>query len=456
MQNPLGITGSKVIVPGDTNKSILFRRVSIVGQNQMPPLARNVVDTNAVAAIGRWILSLHNTIASLPKNWIDADIGNVGSAGEASALNGIFNLIASGDDIWDVADSFHFAGRPLTGDGQIVARVTSLQFTDPWAKAGVMFRENLTPGSRHALMVVTAGDGSAFQRRETADKPSGNTDGPATKTPYWVKLVRTGDMFTGYLSADGKNWQRVDSVMIPMGKTIYVGLALTAHNNSALNSSLFDNVVVASVGELLAARKNYPAHWWTPVPTNGAPAWEILPQVAAPDEVILSKRNELGLLSNFAPTPFTFHGQRYASLEGFWQMMKYAENTNDSRATFPNLTWPYTREQVSQLTSFDAKHAGDVAEANMKTMGIDWVTFEGRQMEYHAAGESDFYKLIVAATREKVRQNPDVQKVLLATGDLILMPDHHQETNMPAAWHYFEILTQIRSELQANGKLRDN
>jgi predicted NAD-dependent protein-ADP-ribosyltransferase YbiA (DUF1768 family) len=92
----------------------------------------------------------------------------------------------------------------------------------------------------------------------------------------------------------------------------------------------------------------------------------------------------------------------------------------------------------------------------MKKMGIDWVTFEGRQMEYRAPGKSDFYKLIVAATREKVRQNPDVQKVLLATGDLVLLPDHHQETNAPLAWHYFEILMQIRTELQTNGKLRDD
>jgi mono/diheme cytochrome c family protein len=245
VQNPLGIIAAKVIVPGDTNKSILFRRITITGQNQMPPLAKNVVDTNAVAAIGKWILSLHIPVASLPKNWRDADIGNVSSAGEASSLNGLFNLIASGDDIWDVADSFHFAARPLTGDGQIVARVTSLQFTDPWAKAGVMFRENFSPGSRHALMVVTAGDGSAFQRRETADKISGNTDGPTVTIPYWVKLVRAGDNFTGYLSADGKDWRRVDGVTIPMGKTIYVGLALTAHNNSALNSSLFDNVTVS-------------------------------------------------------------------------------------------------------------------------------------------------------------------------------------------------------------------
>jgi len=200
--------------------------------------------------------------------------------------------------------------------------------------------------------------------------------------------------------------------------------------------------------DLNTSHHHYPAHWWTPVPREGAPAWEILPQEAKPGEVILSKRNELGLLSNFAATPFTFHGQQYASIEGFWQMMKYPEGGEDPRAKFPGLHWPYTREQVGQLTSFEAKRAGDLASENMKKMGIAWVAFEGKQMEYRPAKPGEHYRLIVAATWEKVRQNPEVKKVLLATGDLVLKPDHHQEPNVPAAWRYYEILTEIRAELQ--------
>jgi predicted NAD-dependent protein-ADP-ribosyltransferase YbiA (DUF1768 family) len=192
----------------------------------------------------------------------------------------------------------------------------------------------------------------------------------------------------------------------------------------------------------------YPAHWWTPVSKVGAPAWEILPQEADAGEVILSKRNELGLLSNFAATPFTFKRKSYASLEGFWQMMKYPEGPNDQRAKFPGLEWKYTREQVAQLTSFAAKNAGTLADENMKKMGITWVTFAGRRIEYRPETPGEHYRLIVAATRAKVRQNPEVKKVLLATGDLILKPDHHQGANPPAAWRYYEILTQMRSELQ--------
>jgi predicted NAD-dependent protein-ADP-ribosyltransferase YbiA (DUF1768 family) len=192
----------------------------------------------------------------------------------------------------------------------------------------------------------------------------------------------------------------------------------------------------------------YPTHWWTPVSSEGAPDWEILPQEADPGEVVLSKRNELGLLSNFAATPFRFHGKQYASLEGFWQMMLYPENKKDPRSTFPGIRWSYTREQVAQLVSFEAKKAGELAEENMKTMGIDWVSFEGKRFEYRPREPGEHYQLIVAATWEKVRQNPGVKKVLLSTGDLVLRPDHHQEPNAPAAWRYFEILTEIRSRLQ--------
>ena len=202
-------------------------------------------------------------------------------------------------------------------------------------------------------------------------------------------------------------------------------------------------------GQQRAARDpRYPAHWWTPVIDSKKPDWEILPQEAGPGEVILSKRHELSLLSNFAPAPFVFRGLRYASLEGFWQMMKYPEGPRDPRAKFPGLEWKFTRAQVAQMVAFEAKRAGDLGEENMKKMGITWVSFEGKRFEYKPAVPGEHYKLIVAATWEKVRQNPEVKRVLLATGDLVLKPDHHQEPNAPAAWKYYEILTRIRSELQ--------
>ena len=206
--------------------------------------------------------------------------------------------------------------------------------------------------------------------------------------------------------------------------------------------------VTSAFSQQITRDPRYPAHWWQAIIDPKKPDWEIMPQEAAAGEVILSKRHELGLLSNFAPTPFVFHGKRYASLEGFWQMMKYPDGPNDRRSKFPALEWKYTRDEVAKLTAFDAKKAGDLASENMMKMGIDWVTFEGKRMPYRPAKPGEHYRLIVEATREKVRQNPEVQRVLLATGDLVLKADHHQPADSPAAWRYYEILTKIRDELR--------
>jgi predicted NAD-dependent protein-ADP-ribosyltransferase YbiA (DUF1768 family) len=216
-----------------------------------------------------------------------------------------------------------------------------------------------------------------------------------------------------------------------------------------LSASTSITLLYANTNQNVIRDPRYPAHWWTPVSEEGKPDWEILPQEAGPGEVILSKRHELGLLSNFAATPFTFHRKSYASLEGFWQMMLYPESPDDPRAKSRTVKWKYTREQVSQMTAFEAKAAGTLAEQNMTELGIDWVSFEGRRFKYRSAKPGEHYRLIFEATRAKVTQHQNVKTVLLATGDLILKPDHHGEKNAAPEWRYCELLMIIRKELRS-------
>jgi predicted NAD-dependent protein-ADP-ribosyltransferase YbiA (DUF1768 family) len=194
------------------------------------------------------------------------------------------------------------------------------------------------------------------------------------------------------------------------------------------------------------AAADYPKAWWEPLPAEQTESWEIPPQAAKKGEVILSKRNELGILSNFAATPFTLHGKRYASVEGFWQMMLYPENAQDERAKDPSLIWKHTREEVAQMTAFEAKLAGDLAEENMHKMGIDWVTFEGKRMPYRSKTPGEHYKLIVEAMQAKMEQNPEVKRILLETGDLKLLPDHYGEENAPLEWNYYDIWMELRDK----------
>ena len=100
------------------------------------------------------------------------------------------------------------------------------------------------------------------------------------------------------------------------------------------------------------------------------------------------------------------------------------------------------------MIAFEAKEAGDAAEENMRKIGIDWVTFEGHRMEYRSKKRADHYRLIVEAMRAKLDQNPRVREILLATGDLVLRPDHIQEPNPPPEWQYFKLWMDLRSKLQ--------
>lgn len=189
---------------------------------------------------------------------------------------------------------------------------------------------------------------------------------------------------------------------------------------------------------------SYPADWWKPVPREDAPGWEVLPQDAGPGEVILSKRNELGIFSNFAPTAFEYRGKKYGSVEGFWQMMKYPEGPGDERL---KVKWPHTREEVAKMTAFEAKAAGNDANALMKHLGIKWVTFEGKRIDYLENSKGEFYQLIWDAMTAKMEQNPEVKELLLKTGNLKLRPDHHQSPDSPPAWRYYDIWMEFRESI---------
>lgn len=193
----------------------------------------------------------------------------------------------------------------------------------------------------------------------------------------------------------------------------------------------------------------YPDDWWKPVPESDLASWEIGPQAAdrSKNEVILSKRNELGMLSNFYAASFDLDGTRYASVEGLWQALKYPENANDPRND-PSVTWPFTRSQVEKMTAFEAKDAGEIASSNMKKLKINWVTYQGQKIEYKGKDKMKHYELIFSATTQKVLQNKDVKTLLLKTGDLNLLPDHKQEAGSPPAYEYFKIAMKIREALK--------
>jgi hypothetical protein len=199
--------------------------------------------------------------------WFRGYPASVGSFIESPV--GTYTITATGADIWNDADQFHYAFKTLSGVGSIVAQVISVDNTDPWAKAGIMIRETLDAGSKFAAVYITPTNadgtptqGCRFQARSdtdidaTSDTSVATPEQMAITAPYWVKLDRDfAGNFRGYYSANGSTWQAMswNPQNISMSSNVYVGLALTSHNNNATGQAVFSNVTITgTVGSLWA------------------------------------------------------------------------------------------------------------------------------------------------------------------------------------------------------------
>jgi hypothetical protein len=178
--------------------------------------------------------------------WFRGYSATVGSFTEGPT--GTYTITASGTDITGEADEFHFAYKMMSGPGSIIAKILSVGDTDPWAKAGVMIRETLEPGSKHALGCVTPGNGVAFEGRVTTDGASFSANQTEITAPHWVKLERDlSGNFTVSHSDNGTTWVAVTGAPvqgIQMAANVYIGLAVTSHNAEATCQARFSNVTI--------------------------------------------------------------------------------------------------------------------------------------------------------------------------------------------------------------------
>jgi hypothetical protein len=179
----------------------------------------------------------------LPSPWANKDIGVVGAAGFALYNNGTFAIDGSGADIGGRADEFQYVYQTATGDCTVVARVSAIENTNSKAKAGIMIRETTSAGSRYAAALLTPASGIQFQRRNSTGGVTATTGVNNIKSPRWIKLVRTGNIFRAYQSATGATWTQFGGDRtLTMGATVTMGLVVCSHADGVLCTSSMDSV----------------------------------------------------------------------------------------------------------------------------------------------------------------------------------------------------------------------
>ncbi|MGG4197399.1 PQQ-dependent sugar dehydrogenase [Paenibacillus jamilae] len=188
---------------------------------------------------------------TVPNPWKQQNIGSPALTGSASYDPGgdQFTVSGAGTDIWGKSDQFNYLYQPWTGDGAIIALVSSQTNTNDFAKAGIMIRETLNANSKHVDLLLTPSNGFTFQYR-TETGGSSQSVKIASTSPAWVKLERKGNVIKGYVSNNGLNWGDLGNLTINMNASLYVGLAVTSHNVSSLSTATFDKVKVNATGDV--------------------------------------------------------------------------------------------------------------------------------------------------------------------------------------------------------------
>ncbi len=190
------------------------------------------------------------------------------------AATGTYSVGGAGTDIWGTTDQFTYAYKALEGDGTMVLRVTGddKKGANAWSKGGIMIRQSLANNAAYAIMSLTGdtgkadgGNGAAFQWRPSAGASAAAGPNPATwiKPPYFVKLVRKGNDFSGFMSETGdpNTWTQLGTTQtITMTDPVFIGPAVSSHLAGTMRTWTFDSV--STTGNV--------------VPAGPFAAWEII------------------------------------------------------------------------------------------------------------------------------------------------------------------------------------
>ncbi len=182
--------------------------------------------------------------------WQGVDVGapNVEGYAAYAAAGNTWTVAGGGADIWTTADQFHFLNQTASGDRSIVTRVTALPInadatnsTTPNSKAGVMFRATTAADSPFVLLTFDTAAGLQFIFRDTAGAAAAQQGATvaATAAPFWLKLSRTGNVFTAFRATTTAmplpgDWIAIGTHTTALPATALAGVAVTSHDNGEI------------------------------------------------------------------------------------------------------------------------------------------------------------------------------------------------------------------------------
>lgn len=190
------------------------------------------------------------TVGAAPPAWTSDDVGNVTTSSYLTEDFGTLLVGGAGAGIGPAGgDAFRWVRQSFTGDAEVIARVVSVDHSNPSAEAGLMMRESTSATSRFAYVRVTASEGVSFLHRATGSAEAVVTATlPLASTPCWLRLVREGSGYTAFYATDNDGtagaWQPVGTAQTISfsGSAHDIGMAVSSHVDTTVCTAVFDRL----------------------------------------------------------------------------------------------------------------------------------------------------------------------------------------------------------------------
>ena len=180
--------------------------------------------------------------------WTAIDINNPLQGGQKVVSGNAIGLYAAGSDVYGTEDQFRFVYKKMSGDFTLSATLDTLTFTNMYAKAGLMIRQDLDKDSVFATTNIFPDGSVEFGARPVKGQDVWTKIVMGPQLPnIRLKLVRKGNVIERYFACGGSDWDRLDSVKFEgLPADVYAGLFCCSHDNQTLATAKFRNIMIES------------------------------------------------------------------------------------------------------------------------------------------------------------------------------------------------------------------
>ncbi len=248
-------------IAGETEATLLLESIDVEDDGEYDVTATangfNIISDPAVVTV---------LVPDEVEGWYTMDIADTGlfdqTEAEISRSEELYEMsvTGSGHDIWGTADDFRFVWKTFPVDSDVIIQGLLEYFprvTNDWAKAGFMFRKNLTQGSPYIIGSIRCGvigdqnPGRCIQWRDVQDTAAA-WDSVLTEQllPYWIRLVYEEGFVSFYYATNfgetpaEEDWLLHGSHALDIEDVdiIYGGIAVSSHDDAAVVTAEFSEV----------------------------------------------------------------------------------------------------------------------------------------------------------------------------------------------------------------------